>query len=71
MRDRFIRESIGVVRRNRWEGDVEKAEKRRGGEGQEEQEDRTRQDRIVWERKARRKVRKKVRGKGKDKERKR
>lgn len=71
MRDRFIRESIGVVRRNRWEGDVEKAEKRRGGEGQEEQEDRTRQDRIVWERKARRKGRKKVRGKGKDKERKR
>ena len=67
MRDRFIRESIGVVRRNRWEGDVEKAEKRRGGEGQEEQEDRSRQDRIVWERKARRKVR----GKGKDKERKR
>ena len=71
MRDRFIRESIGVVRRNRWEGDVEKAEKRRGGEGQEEQEDRTRQDRIVWERKARRKGRRKVRGKGKDKERKR
>ena len=46
MRDRVIRESIGVVRRNRWEGDVEKAEKRRGGEGQEEQEDRTRQDKT-------------------------